>query len=78
MEYDSDKVDDATLALMSLGIHGDREIPRAWKGFDWGVLDRLHARGYISDPQSKARSVVLSPEGIERARALFKELFGRD
>ena len=77
MDYDTDRVDDATLALMSLGIHGDRESTRAWKGFDWGALDRLHARGYISDPQSKARSVALSPGGIERSRVLFDRLFGR-
>jgi len=36
---------------------------RAWKSHDWDVLDRLHAKGYISDPKSKAKSVVLSPEG---------------
>ena len=42
----------------------------------WDALDRLHAKGYISDPKSKARSVVLSEEGIERARELFEQHFG--
>jgi hypothetical protein len=38
---------------------------RAWKSHDWDVLDRLHAKGYISDPNGKAKSVVLSPDGAE-------------
>jgi hypothetical protein len=49
---------------------------RAWKSFDWGALDRLHARGYIADPKNKAKSVVLSAEGLERARTLFERHFG--
>jgi len=32
MEIDTDRIDDAVLALLLLGLHdGDR----AWKGFDW-------------------------------------------
>jgi hypothetical protein len=37
----------------------------------------LHEKGYISDPQSKAKSVVLSDEGIEKSRELFEKLFGK-
>jgi len=33
MEIDTDRIDEATLALLYLGLH-DRY--RAWKGFDWG------------------------------------------
>ena len=29
----------------------------------WDAMDRLHAKGYISDPKSKAKSVVLTQEG---------------
>jgi len=49
---------------------------RTWKSHDWGTLDRLHAKGYISDPKGKAKSVVLSPEGLRRARELFEQHFG--
>ncbi|MFW5923350.1 MAG: DUF6429 family protein, partial [Planctomycetota bacterium] len=45
-------------------------------GFDWDTLDRLHEKGLISDPKSKARSVVLTEEGERRSRELFEELFG--
>lgn len=44
---------------------------------DWGALDRLHAKGMISDPRSKAKSVVLTDEGREEALRLFRALFSR-
>jgi Domain of unknown function (DUF6429) len=74
MDYDKDKVDEMVLALLWLTLSDER---RAWKGFDWDALDRLHAKGYISDPRNKAKSVVLSPEGVQRARELFQHHFGR-
>jgi len=49
-----------------------------WKSHDWDALDRLHAKGYISDPKSKAKSVGLSPEGLKRARELFAQHFVRN
>jgi hypothetical protein len=77
MDYDQDKVDEMVLALMYLTIHDvDEWGARAWKSFDWDALDRLHARGYIADPKNKAKSVVLSAEGLERARTLFERHFG--
>ena len=51
MELDTDKIDQAVLALLSLGRH---EGYRVWKGFDWAVLNRLHEQGYITDPVTKA------------------------
>ena len=71
-DIDRDRIDDAVLALMQLGRwDGDR----TWKGFDWDALDRLHAKGMISDPKSKAKSVVLTEEGQARSQALFAQLF---
>ena len=67
-------VDEAVLALLSLGLHDGY---RAWKGFDWDAMDRLHEKGFISDPRSKAKSVVLTEEGLSRSRELFDRLFGR-
>jgi len=71
VQYDADKVDEAVLALLHLNAFSDHGITRAWKGFDWGSLDRLYERGLISDPRSKARSVVLSEEGSGLAEELF-------
>ena len=77
MKPNPDKIDDAVLALLHLTSFGEREgeLPRAWKGHDWDALGRLHAKGYISDPVGKAKSVVLSEEGARRAEALFVKLF---
>jgi hypothetical protein len=74
MEVDTDKIDDAVLALLWLTVHDGR---RAWKGLDREALGRLHRKGLIADPANKAKSVVLSDEGLERAEALFKSLFMR-
>ena len=72
MEIDTDRIDEAVLALLYLGLH-DRW--RAWKGFDWDAMDRLHEKGMISNPASKAKSVVFTEEGLREAERLFKELF---
>jgi hypothetical protein len=72
MPLDTDKIDDAALALLYLTLH---DGCRAWKGFDWDVLGRLHDRGMIDNPVGKVKSVVFTPEGLERAKALFEEMF---
>lgn len=77
MEYDCDKVDETVLALLWLTVCEEYDsTARAWKSHDWDSLDRLHAKGYISDPKSKAKSVVFSEEGMQRARELFERNFG--
>lgn len=74
MEIDRDKIDEAVLALLWLTLH---DVRRAWKGFDWDALERLHARGLIADPVNKAKSVILTDEGLRRAEELFRALFTR-
>ena len=73
VEIDEDKVDDAVLALLRLTLHGGR---RAWKGFDWDALGRLRRKGLIADPVGRAKSVVLTDEGLACSEALLAELFG--
>ena len=74
MELDTDKIDQAVLALLSLGRHDGY---RVWKGFDWAVMNRLHEQGYITDPVSKAHSVLLTEEGALESERLLHELFWR-
>jgi hypothetical protein len=76
MQYDEDKVDEMILALLYLTLFEDRGIIRAWKGFDWDSMDRLYEKGFIDNPKSKARSVVMTEEGQRRAEELFKRHFG--
>ena len=75
MEYDRDKVDDFTLALLYLVMWQEKFGSRAWKGFDWETLDRLHKKGFICDPKSKAKSVGVTEEGLKKAEKLFEKFF---
>jgi hypothetical protein len=72
MKVDTDRIDAAVLALLHLGLHDQN---RAWKGFDWAALERLHGKGLISNPVGKAKSVSLSQEGLAEARRRFEEMF---
>jgi len=74
MNYDENKVDEIVLALLWLTLHDEC---RAWKGHDWGTLDRLHAKGYISNPATAAKSVMLTDRGMRLSEELFEKHFGR-
>ncbi len=76
MQIDEGKVDDAVLALLYLTSSEMKGVIRAWKGHDWDALNRLYERGLISNPRSKAKSVVLSDEGAKRSKELFEKIFG--
>lgn len=54
-KLDPDKIDDAVLALLLLGLHGDRDAARAWKSHDWAALGRLFEKGYICDPGRQSK-----------------------
>ena len=74
MEIDTDKIDEAVLALLYLTLH---DCFRAWKGFDWDAMDRLYRKGLIHDPVGKAKSVVLTDEGLAQSERLFRKLFAK-
>ena len=61
MEIDPDRIDEAVLALLFLGRH-DRV--RTWKSFDWATMERLHAKGLISDPVGKAKSAAFTKSKV--------------
>jgi len=76
MKYDKDRVDEMILALLYLTSSHDQYGTRAWKGLDWGAMDRLYQKGYISDPTGKTVSVALTEEGAKLSEALFFKHFG--
>jgi hypothetical protein len=78
MGYNKEKVDEMVLALLYLNTADDKTGQRAWKSHDWDALDRLHAKGYISDPKGKAKSVVMTEEGAKQAKQLFEKHFGSE
>ena len=75
MPVDQDRIDEVVLALLWLTLHDER---RAWKGFDWETLGRLHAKGLIADPVGRSKSVVLTDDGLRQSEVLFRALFTRD
>ncbi len=71
-ELDVDKLCEAAVALLSLTLHDD---DRVWKGIDWGIMNQLHERGWIMDPVGKAKSVVMTPSGLLKARRVLRSQF---
>ena len=80
MDYDEDKVDEFTLALLYLVTHEREEGygARAWKGFDWETMNRLYDKGYISNPIGKTKSVVMTENGFLKAKELFEKYFSNE
>ncbi len=75
MELDIEKIDQAVLALLALGRHDGY---RTWKSFDWESLGRLYAKGYITDPVGKAKSVLFTEDGARESQRLLQALFVRE
>lgn len=72
MEIDTDKIDEAVLGLLHLTLH---DGCRAWKGADWDALARLYQKGLIDNPATKAKSIVLTEDGLREAERLFRKQF---
>ena len=72
MNLDEEKIDQAVLALLCLGLH---DQDRAWKSFDWDAMARLHEKGYISDPHGRAKSVAFTDPRLRESERLLTELF---
>ena len=73
MSYNRQKMENALLALIGAL---EFEDGRFWKGYDFDLLNSLHEQGLISQPLGKAKSAYLTPEGLEKAKALAEEMFG--
>ena len=75
MDIDEERIDEISLALLYLTTFKDKSGFGTWKSHSWDVLNRLHENGYIDDPRSKAKSVLLTDEGVRRSKALFEKHF---
>jgi hypothetical protein len=75
MPVDEKKIDEAVLGLLYLTL--DKE-GRAWKGFDFETMNRLHEKGFIGNPANKNKSVVLTDKGIAESKRLFELLFTKE
>ena len=66
-ELNHEKLAEAAIALLSLTAANDHGAVRVWKGLDWDLMNLLHEKGWISNPVSSAKSVVMTDEGARRA-----------
>lgn len=67
-------MNDLALALIYLTAWKEKgdEVFRAWKGYDFTILNELKEQGLI-DFSYKAKSLYFSEEGEEKARQLVEK-----
>ena len=75
MEYDKDKVDEMTLALLFLVMSRTQNGGRALKGLDLSTLERLHQKGWIAEPRIKDMALSVTPEGMKKSEEFFRSYF---
>ena len=73
MQYDESRIDESILALLGAFKFDNG---RVWKRFDFDAMDRLYAKGLITNPRGRQESVHLTPEGLALAKRLAAECFG--
>ena len=68
-----EKINMLTLLLLYQSSWEERgyfePVRRAWKGYDFGALDKLEEGGFITQSKT-AKSVFLTDKGIETAKQL--------
>ena len=82
-EITHDHMENLTLLLLYLSSWDEdpkrklskEPILRAWKGYDFDILDILTDKGFIYGSK-RSKSVYLTEEGIAQARAVLDELSG--
>ncbi|MDH3379656.1 MAG: DUF6429 family protein [Gammaproteobacteria bacterium] len=75
-EFDSERLAEIALAILCLTASTDKVGTRAWKGMDWDVLGLLYERGWIGNPVGKAKSVIVTEDGLEKANRFQEKYFG--
>ena len=71
-----EKIEEAVLALLYVCAVEERGARFSWKTYDWGITQRLFEQGFIDNPRGSRKSVLLTPEGEARGKALAEKLFG--
>ena len=77
MEINEEKLDETVLALLYLTSFNEDDNYRAWKGHDWDTMNRLHNKGFIGNPKSKAKSVAFTEDGYNKSKELFAKYFAK-
>jgi hypothetical protein len=77
MEINEEKLDEIVLALLYLTSFNENDGHRAWKGQDWDTMNRIYSKGFISNPKSKAKSVVFTEDGYNKSKELYTKYFAK-
>lgn len=54
--------------------YGDKPIMRAWKGYDFDILNSLENKGYITQSRG-AKSLHITDKGLNKAKELSVKFF---
>lgn len=77
MNHDQQTISNLTLLLMYLTSWKEKdaygENYKAWKGYDFDILNKLEEQGFISQSRT-AKSVYLTEEGLAAAKKLAETI----
>lgn len=72
-----EKIKELTLLLLYLNSWIEKEpygeFHRAWKGYDFDILNALEDEHLIGGSTHKAKSTYLTEEGVEKTKELMKK-----
>ena len=72
-----EQIKELTLLLLYLTSWTEKEpygeYQRAWKGYDFDILNKLQSENMIGGSTYKAKSTYITEKGIEKAKELMKK-----
>ena len=72
-----EQIKELTLILLYLTSWTEKEpygeYQRAWKGYDFDILDNLENEKLIGSGSYKSKSLYITDKGIKKARELMKK-----
>jgi hypothetical protein len=71
-------IEEIVLGLLYLNVFDDYGATRAWKSLNLDALKKLYRKGYISDPFTRAKSVTVTNEGLDRGYEMARRYFSPD
>lgn len=80
-DFDTDKIDDAVLALLWLQAFKQKKIHpdfEAWRNFRFDLLDRLREKELLYPQTGKEKTVSFTAEGEKLGRELCQRFFGKN
>ncbi|HAN09787.1 MAG TPA: transposase [Clostridiales bacterium] len=70
-----EKIKELTLLLMYLTSFTERgyDVKKAWKGYDFDIMNNLDEQGFINSGRNRNKSVVITEDGEKYAEELIKK-----